>query len=129
MGIIRVPVILRPLAGGDPYQNVFLVDTGTTDCMAPGPELARVGIDSEGKRSHELADGSSQEYDYGFARIEFQGDVTVGRVVFGPNGTEPILGVTALESAGFTIDPVNGELKRMPAIPLKRFRRRARDLP
>ena len=120
MGIIRVPVTLRRLSpDGDVYQSVFLVDTGSTECMAPASELVRIGIGREGRRSYELADGSSRNYDFGFARIEFLDDVTVGRVVFGPDGTEPILGVTALESAGFTIDPVKGELKRMPSIPMK----------
>jgi hypothetical protein len=47
------------------------------------------------------------------------GEVTAGRVIFGPEGTEPILGVTALESVGLTIDPANRTLKRLPAIPLK----------
>ncbi len=35
-------------------------------------------------------------------------------------GTEPILGVTDLESVGITIDTTNQTLKRLPAIPLKR---------
>ena len=33
---------------------------------------------------------------------------------------EPLLGVTALESAGFTVDPASQTLKRLPAIPSKR---------
>jgi len=37
----------------------------------------------------------------------------------GPEGAEPLLGATALESAGFTIDPVSQTLKRLPAVPLK----------
>ena len=32
---------------------------------------------------------------------------------------EPVLGVTALESVGITIDPASRTLKRLPAIPLK----------
>jgi hypothetical protein len=32
---------------------------------------------------------------------------------------EPLLGVTALESVGITVDPANRTLKRLPAIPLK----------
>ena len=32
---------------------------------------------------------------------------------------EPLLGVTALESAGFTVDPASQTLKRLPAIALK----------
>jgi hypothetical protein len=123
MGIIRVPVILRGFSSNaEGYEGTFLVDKGSTDCMASGLELTRIGIKPEGRRSYELADGTEQEYDFGFARIEFLGDVTAGRVVFGPEGIEPILGVTALESAGFTIDPARGELKLMPAIPLKLIR-------
>ncbi|MBI2952102.1 clan AA aspartic protease, partial [bacterium] len=37
----------------------------------------------------------------------------------GPDTAEPILGVTALESVGITVDPATRTLKRLPAIPLK----------
>ena len=47
------------------------------------------------------------------------GEITAGRVIFGPEGIEPILGVTALESAGITVDPATHTLRRLPAIPLK----------
>lgn len=46
-------------------------------------------------------------------------EVTAGRVIFGPDDVEPILGVTALESAGITVDPTSQTLRRLPAIPLK----------
>ena len=52
---------------------------------------------------------------------EFMGEVTGGRVLFGPDNCEPILGVTALESAGFQVDPVSQCLKRLPAVSLKRL--------
>ena len=51
--------------------------------------------------------------------IEFMGETTAGRVVFGEPGMEPLLGVTALESVGIMVDPANKTLKRLPAIPLK----------
>jgi hypothetical protein len=54
--------------------------------------------------------------------IEFMGEITAGRAIFGPDNAEPILGVTALESVGITINPANRTLKRLPAIPLKRTR-------
>jgi hypothetical protein len=47
------------------------------------------------------------------------GEITTGRVIFGPDNAEPILGVTALESVGITIDPVTRTLKRLTAISLK----------
>jgi clan AA aspartic protease len=101
------------------YEALFLVDTGATDSMAPASELAKVGIQPVGRTSHELADGSILEYPFGLAQIEFMGEVTAGRVILGPEGTEPILGATALESVGITIDPVTRTLKRLPAVPLK----------
>jgi hypothetical protein len=47
------------------------------------------------------------------------GEITAGRVVFGPDDAEPLLGVTALESVGIVVDPASRTLKRLPAIPLK----------
>jgi len=38
---------------------------------------------------------------------------------FSESGSEPLLGVTALESVGIIVDPANKTLKRLPAIPLK----------
>jgi hypothetical protein len=69
--------------------------------------------------AYELANGTTVEYDFGGAEIEFMGELTFGRVIFGPDQCEPILGVTALESVGITIDPASQRLKRLPAIPLK----------
>ena len=120
MGLIQVTVTLRvPGSKNAGYEALFLVDTGATDSMAPGSELKNAGIEPVGKMSYELANGEVQEYPFGLAQIEFMGDVTAGRVIFGPEGTEPLLGVTALESVGITIDPANRTLKRLPAIPLK----------
>lgn len=122
VGFIRIPVSIKVVGGTDvSYQAVFLVDTGATDSMAPGSELARVGIKPVGKLAYELADGRVVEYEFGLAQIEFMGDITAGRVIFGPEDAEPLLGVTQLESAGIVIDPRTGNLKRLPAIPLKQF--------
>ena len=120
MGLIHVPVTLRPSKKSrKKYQADFLVDTGATDCLAPASELKRAGIQRRGKKRYELADGSLVDYDFGFAEIEFMNEVNVGRVIFGPDNSEPLLGVTVLESAGIVVDPVNQQLKRLPAISLK----------
>jgi clan AA aspartic protease len=107
------------------YVADFLVDTGATDSMAPASALRRAGISPVGTRTYELADGTRIDCEFGLAHIEFMNEITAGRVIFGPEGCEPILGVTALESAGFIIDPVAQRLRRMPAIPLKRTRKAA----
>ena len=120
MGLARVTTKLTSFA--DPrksFESLFLVDTEATDSAAPADELEKLGIKQEGKMTYELADGTVREYAFGLARIEFMGETTAGRVIFAPPGTEPLLGVTALESVGITIDPANKTLKRLPAIPLK----------
>lgn len=120
MGLTHVTVTLRPLGReADAYEADFLVDTGATDSLAPGSELRRVGVVPAGSTVYELADGTVHEYPFGLVRIEFMGEVTAGRVIFGPDDAEPLLGVTALESVGITVDPANRTLKRLPAIPLK----------
>ena len=63
--------------------------------------------------------GVGETYLPAFALALGMGEITAGRVTFGPENVEPILGVTALESVGITIDPANRTLKHLPAIPLK----------
>jgi len=44
----------------------------------------------------------------------------MAKVVFGPEGAEPILGVIAVESAGVAVDPVTNTLKRLSVRSLKK---------
>ena len=101
------------------YVSEFLVDTGATASLVPAKELKKAGIKPRGRMAYELADGQTVEYDFGLAEIEFMGETTSGRVIFGPDNAEPLLGVTALESVGILVDPANRTLTCMPAIPLK----------
>ena len=116
---MHVTVRLKVPGAATVFEALFLVDTGATDSMAPGPPLEAAGIVPVGSSAYEHADGSVHQYQFGLAQIEFMGDVTAGRVLFGPAEAEPILGVTALESVGIAIDPANQTLKRLPAVPLK----------
>jgi clan AA aspartic protease len=120
MGLTRVTTKLTSVESPSrSYESLFLVDTEATDSLAPADELEALGVRKEGKMSYELADGTVKEYSFGLVRIEFMGETTAGRVIFGIPGSEPILGVTALESVGIMVDPTNRTLKRLPAIPLK----------
>jgi clan AA aspartic protease len=120
MGLIHVTTVLRAHQQAPAqYEADFLVDTGATDTLAPAKELEKAGIGRRGRMTCELADGATAEYDFGLAEIQFMGELTSGRVIFGPDHIEPILGVTALESVGILVDPANRTLKRLPAIPLK----------
>ena len=120
MGSIHVDVTLRPAKGGrGAYKARFLVETGATDSLAPASCLRKIGMRTKGSRVYEMADGTKHSYAFGLAEISFMGQVTAGRVIFGPEKVEPILGVTALESVGVTIDPARKTLKRLPSVPLK----------
>ena len=121
MGLTYVTVSVGNLAqSAPPYQAEFLVDTGAIHCMADRDALAKAGITVEGKSVYELANGQPVEYEHGFARISFMGDETVAKIIFGPPGVEPLLGVVALESTGVVVDPITQNLKRLHALPLKR---------
>ena len=43
-----------------------------------------------------------------------------GTIIFGNADAEPLLGVTALESVGIEVDPLNQRLNRLPAVRLKK---------
>ena len=120
MGLTHVAVKIGRLGSKELYDAEFLVDTGTMDAMAPASALRRVGIEPVGKRLYELASGELQEYEYGLAELRFMDEITSTDVIFGPENTEPILGVLALEAAGFIVDPKNQTIRKLRARPLKR---------
>ena len=120
MGATHVTVRITNPADSDRYwEGLFLVDTGATDSLVPRPHLEAIGLEPEGKRVYELADGSEIAADVAVAKIEFMGELVGGTVIFGDADAEPLLGVTALESVGIEVDPVNQRLKRLPAVRLK----------
>ena len=120
MGLTHVAVRLLNSDAKDTYNADFLVDTGSMYTMAPASELKKIGIRPVGKELYELANGDVVEFEHGNAEMEFMGEVIATRILFGPNNSDPILGVIALESAGFIVDPKNQTLRKLRARPLKR---------
>ncbi len=123
MGVTHVTVTIRNPA--DPtlsWEDLFLVDTGTTDSLVPRKHLEAIGLKPKGQRVYELADGSELKMDVTTADIEFMGEIVGGTIIFAEGDAEPILGVTALESVGIEVDPRNQRLKRLPAVRLKHTR-------
>ena len=120
MGVTHVTATVRNPGNPDRlWEGLFLVDTGSVDCLVPGKHLREIGLEPKGKRSYELADGSEITMDATVADIEFTGDFVGATVVYGADDTEPILGLTALESMGIEIDPHTQRLRRLPATRLK----------
>lgn len=120
MGLTQITASVSDLnKSNPPFESLFLVNTGAVDCMVPSDKLMEAGIPVEEKNVYELANGEVVEYEYGFARISFMGSETVTQVTFGPQNTEPILGVVALENTGYGVDPVTKSLKKIAAKSLK----------
>ena len=116
----HVTVIVRnPAAPERTWEGLFLVDTGALDCLVPGKHLREIGLAPKAKRTYEPADGTEVKMDITTAEIEFMGELVGSTIIFGSDETEPILGVTALESVGIEVDPRTQKLKRLPAVRLK----------
>ena len=125
VGATYVTVMIRnPTEPERVWEGEFLVDTGATDTLVPKQHLEAIGIAPDSQRTYGLADGSEIRVDIAGARIEFLGERTYGTVLFGAEGVEPLLGVTALESVGVEVDPHNETLHKLPFTRMRGFRPR-----
>ena len=121
MGLTHVTASVQPIDSScKPIEARFLVDTGAIDCLLPASLLAQAGIEPQEICAYELANGEVIEYPVGAARIDFMDTMALCKIIFGPEGAEPILGVIALEYAGITIDPTTQRLKRLAVRSLKK---------
>ena len=127
MGVTHVNVVIRnPAEPSRSWEGEFLVDTGAIDSLVPRPHLESIGLVPKGQRVYELADGSEVEMDVTTGDIEFMDEFTAGLIIMGDADAEPLLGFTALESAGVEVDPQSQRLKKLPAVRLKALARIAR---
>ena len=120
MGETWVTALIRNPA--DPertWEGMFVADTGAIDCLVPRAYLESIGLRAEGQREYTLADGSEITMDITGARIEFMGEVVWATIVMANEDTDPLLGVTALESAGIAVEPLNETLRKLPSIGLR----------
>ena len=120
MGHTHVTVTFRnPRLPDRAWEGLCLVDTGATDCLIPAEAVEALGLEPKGEVSVVLADERETRLPFAGAEIEFMGEITYGRVLFGPPGAQPLLGVVPLESVGIIVDPTTQQIKRLPALLLK----------
>lgn len=124
MGVTHVDVTVRnPAQRTRTWTGQFRVDTGAIDSLAPRRSLEAIGLEPTGRRRYATADGREVEMDVTVGELDVMGELCGGVIVFGDEGAEPLLGVTALESAGIEVDPRSQQLKRLPAVRLRGLRR------
>ena len=120
MGVTHVDATIRNPAA--PELAGFVSGRHRRDSLVPRPQLEAIGLVPKRQRVYETADGREVTMDVTTGEIEFMGELTAGLIIFGDADAEPLLGVTALESAGIEVDPVNQRLKKLPSVRLKRMR-------
>ena len=102
---------------GDRFEPIeMLVDTGATYTWLPRSILRRIGVEPSEERVFILADGRHAYYGMVQTMIRLEGRVIASLVVFGDDGTEPLLGAVTLEEFGLGVDAVNQRLIPTPAL-------------
>ena len=113
VGFIHVDVSVSNPASPDVSESVrVLVDTGATLSILPADMLERLGIRRRHRRRFQ-GFGGVVTRDTGTVNMSYKDAEEGVTVVFGAEGDPPIMGVTALETLGFEVDPVNGRLNRV----------------
>lgn len=121
MGTFRIPIEI-----GDPegqrYQWVeALVDTGSTFTALPASLLRALGVVPHAHRPFELADGRIVELEIGRTWVRINAHPEITPVVFGEEGTEPVLGAVAMETFLLAPDPVGRRLVPVPGLRKRRI--------
>jgi len=110
VGTFTLPITISDQQLATSEEVEALVDTGATNTVLPAELLQRLGIQPHRKSTFQLADGRELELEIGRAWVKVDGQREYTQVVFGPPGTEPILGAITLEEMNLAVDPVAGRL-------------------
>lgn len=116
MGHFRVPLEIGRQVGERFEAIEALVDTGATYTWIPRNVLTELGVAPEEEWPFVLADGREVRYPVAWIQIRLGGRARPTIVVFGEPGSEPILGVFALEGFRLAVDPVNRRLISVPGL-------------
>jgi clan AA aspartic protease len=119
MGTFRTTIRVGDLPGGPDLALEALVDTGATYVTIPASRLRELGVQPVERRSFILADGRQAEYEVGFAMVALDGRRAPTLVVFGDEGSEPLVGAVILETLGLAADPVGKRLIPVPGYLLR----------
>lgn len=92
MGTFRITIDI-----GDPQARRFesidaLVGTGATLTTVPAPILRRLGVAASRRNTFRLANDQRVEMDMGETKVRVEGMETTTWVLFGDDGTTPLLG-------------------------------------
>lgn len=113
MRVAQVTVAVRnPTALERAWEGLFWLILESSTPLVPRQYLEALGLKPKAQRVYELADGSEVKMDITTGDMEFMGEVVGRTIIFGDPDTEPLLGVTALESVGIEVDPPKSKTQK-----------------
>jgi len=118
MGTFREKVKIANPSNGAFLEIEMVVDSGATYSQVPSSLLSRLKIDKKYKRKLKIATGKIIERDAGEISISIKDETLTTLVIFGDEGSEPLLGAVSLEQFGLAIDPINKTLLPVPELML-----------
>ena len=111
MGLTHFDARIRnPAAPERSWQGSSLVDTGAIASLVPRPTWRPSACTPSGRACTRPST---------IVRSRWTSPAVI---IFGDAKAEPLIGVTALESVGVEVDPVNQRLRKLPSIRLKGIR-------
>jgi len=116
MGAFRVRIEVADPQGVRFEPIDALVDTGATYTWVPREILERLGHKAEEEWDFVLADGRTVLYPVTWVTVRLNGATQPTPVIFGDEGTEPLLGVVTLEEFRLGVDAVNQRLIHTPGL-------------
>ncbi len=109
LGETRVTVRVH---GNKGYADVdMLVDTGSTLTKIPESVAKKIGIEASETVEVELADGSLRDRGEAQTEMEIFGRRRIVPLLVGPDGEEPLLGLTTLEIFRLKVNPAAQRLE------------------
>ena len=114
MGTFRYQMELAASTEG-PFEVVdALVDTGATYTAVPGSVLQRLGVAPIDTETFVMANGTRIERPVGEAVTRLDGRTRTTMVIFGDEGSPPLIGAMTLEAFSLAVDARNRRLVRVP---------------
>ncbi|MDP9237555.1 MAG: retroviral-like aspartic protease family protein [Chloroflexota bacterium] len=105
---------------GDPQATRFervsaLVDTGASHTSLPASMLRNLGVTPHDRGRFQLANGQIVLRDVGQTSVRLDGRIKATVVVFGDEGSMPLLGAVTLGEFRLGVDPVAQKLVEVTA--------------
>ena len=110
LGTFKVTVRIFGPDGDRSPGMAAVVALGSTYTAVPRDILESLGVVPLEKATFELADGSIAEYEIADVQMRLGDSVRSVPVMIGPEGTDIVLGTTALDIFRLVADPVRLEL-------------------